>query len=718
VKGLDRSAAPRVTFANLTPDDRPALGFVGCGNVGGRQVANFLERGYPVCVYDLDSERVARLQSLGARAASNCAEVAARSEIVFTSLPTPADVATVALEGEDSLARGLRPGSVYIDITTNSPETVANLAAAMEDLDVAMLDAPFNDCPVGACSEEGMGLALLVSGEMATFDRVRALLQLMADRVLYCGELGKATQCKLIHNAVNAAAVQAVSEGITLGLASGIDLETIWDALRFGAFGQNAGDIHGLPHYWFSRRCDDRSEHPAFTIELLHKDLQLVRDLARQRDVSVPLLDLTVRDYEEAKRRGWSEYATTKVRCLQEDRARAIAQFDGRDPTDAPLPQNADAALAEETGGSERDDFDDGEGGDRDDSDANQGSRTGDDDNSDNGDRGSAAAARPESSASSKQERTRALFALAAGLIAVSLAPILIRLSEVQVSPYATVFHRSWIATLMFVSLAAFSRRTGRKPAAIASGNWRNTAGLLLLLGITFTAAVVTWAWALTETTIANSSLLHSFTPAFTGLFAWLFWQQRFGSSFWVGMTIAMGGAIMLGWEDASFNSEHLWGDGASLLSAVFFSTETLLVERLRQRLATDVILAWCCGMITCFTLPLLWLFPDRVIPTSIQGWLAIFALAAICQVLGHGLLTFCLKYTSAGIVSLSHLLVPLLSAGIAWPVFNEPLTLPTAIAFAVVTGGIALSIAGSPSGCETPEQAAASAVDSSFTSS
>lgn len=304
----------------------PTLGIIGCGNIGGRQAANFLAHGYQVHVYDINPERMAELQSLGAGITHSCAELATRSEVIFTALPTPADVIAAVLEGEQNLSQGLRPGSIYVDITTNSPETVLRLHKAMEQLGVEMLDAPFNDCPVGAQSRGGMGLAVLSSGSRATFERVRTLLQLMADRVLYCGEIGCGTQCKLIHNAVNAIAVQAVSEGITLGLAHGIALSTVWDALRLGSFGQNAGDIHGLPYYWFSRRCDDPSQHPAFTVKLLHKDLRLALAMARQHDVRVPQMSLMVKDYEEAERRGWSHYATTKVRCLQEERAGVIAK--------------------------------------------------------------------------------------------------------------------------------------------------------------------------------------------------------------------------------------------------------------------------------------------------------------------------------------------------------------------------------------------------------
>jgi 3-hydroxyisobutyrate dehydrogenase-like beta-hydroxyacid dehydrogenase len=304
----------------------PILGIIGCGNIGEKQAANFLSHGYTVYVYDINPDTLVKLQSQGANVAQSCAEVGRHADVIFTALPTPPDVIQAVLEGEQNLTQGLRSGSIYIDISTNSPDIILRLHQAMAQRGVEMLDAPFNDCPIGAKSQNGVGLAVMASGSKQTFEQVQAVLALMADRVLYCGEIGNGTRCKLIHNAVNATAVQAVSEGITLGLAQGISLPTIWDTLRFGSFGQNAGDIHGLPYYWFSRRCDDMSQHPAFTIKLLHKDMRLAVNLATDRNISVPHLTLSLQDYQEAEDRGLSNYSTTKIICLQEERAGVIAK--------------------------------------------------------------------------------------------------------------------------------------------------------------------------------------------------------------------------------------------------------------------------------------------------------------------------------------------------------------------------------------------------------
>ncbi|NEQ67386.1 MAG: DMT family transporter [Symploca sp. SIO2D2] len=299
-----------------------------------------------------------------------------------------------------------------------------------------------------------------------------------------------------------------------------------------------------------------------------------------------------------------------------------------------------------------------------------------------------------------------AFVALIVGLVAVSASPIFIRLSEMEISPYATIFHRSWMATAIFAALLLIPNNSSVGTALLDSDTnsikqqlrkprSRSLQWLLLGFGLTFTAAVISWAWALTKTTVANSSLLHSSIPIFTGLLGWLFLGQRFRPSFWVGMAIATTGAILLGIEDFQFNPEQIWGDSVSLLSAVFFSVDPLLVEQLRQRLSSSTILFYGFSMVTLLSFPLVLCFPETALPTSLNGWLTLLAMTIICQVVGHGLLTYALKDITAGIVSLCHLLVPILSAAEAWWVFGEALSKLSILTFVIVLAGIIISLRG-----------------------
>src|SRR3954447_23043999 len=103
--------------------DLPRLGFIGTGNMGRHMARHLIEAGYPLTVNDARRGAAGPLVELGATWADSPAEVAAASEIEFTSLPGPAEVDAVAL-GEDGVLAHLQPGSVFVDLSTNSPTAI------------------------------------------------------------------------------------------------------------------------------------------------------------------------------------------------------------------------------------------------------------------------------------------------------------------------------------------------------------------------------------------------------------------------------------------------------------------------------------------------------------------------------------------------------------------------------------------------------------------
>ena len=102
------------------------VGFIGLGNMGGGMSANIQRAGYPMIVYDLREEAALPLLEGGASLANTPAEVAAASDITFTSLPGPYEVEAVSL-GSDGVLQGIRPGSVYIDLSSSRPTLIREI---------------------------------------------------------------------------------------------------------------------------------------------------------------------------------------------------------------------------------------------------------------------------------------------------------------------------------------------------------------------------------------------------------------------------------------------------------------------------------------------------------------------------------------------------------------------------------------------------------------
>lgn len=302
-----------------------------------------------------------------------------------------------------------------------------------------------------------------------------------------------------------------------------------------------------------------------------------------------------------------------------------------------------------------------------------------------------------------KEERqlpiTAAILSLFIALFALSLAGIFIRLSELELGSNATIFNRMWIATIFFgiwsiFKQIQFNRLKDANVTAINPHNssWRQNLGLILLMGIVSSISIILWAWSLTQTSVANSTLLRNLTPVFTTLFGWLFLKQSFDITFLIGMAIALLGVITISITDFSYSANNITGDVAALFAAVFYSIYILIVKQLRTKLSSSTILLWRCFIGTVFSLPIVLLTKQQVFPHSYSGWLAVISLALVCQVLGQGLVAQSLNQLSPGFVATTLLFEPAITAFIAWIIFSEQLSLLNWLAFCVILIGIYLA--------------------------
>ena len=118
------------------------VGFIGVGNMGGPMCRTILNNtNHEVIVFDLNADAVKACTDLGASAGASVADIAARCDVVITSLPLPKIVEQVTL-GAGGIAENARPGTVFIDLSTNSPATAKRVNEGMQAKGIAMLEAP------------------------------------------------------------------------------------------------------------------------------------------------------------------------------------------------------------------------------------------------------------------------------------------------------------------------------------------------------------------------------------------------------------------------------------------------------------------------------------------------------------------------------------------------------------------------------------------------
>lgn len=285
--------------------------------------------------------------------------------------------------------------------------------------------------------------------------------------------------------------------------------------------------------------------------------------------------------------------------------------------------------------------------------------------------------------------------ALCVALVGIASASILIAIAETEIEPNAITCDRLLIAAATFGIWNSFNASNNNHPdKTIADRLYTSRAiALLLIAGISFAISLALWAWSLTQTSIANSTLLNNMMPIFTTLGGWLIFRQRFSVRFLIGMAVAILGAVAIGIEDLQATAGHLTGDGAALVAAMFSAVSILSLEQLRVRFSTPIIMQWTSLAGGLFLLPLVFLSQERLLPISNTGWLAVIGLGLISQAIGQGLLTFSLAKFSSGFVAVSMLSIPVIAAILAMLIFAERLSIFNCLAFAVVLFGIYLAV-------------------------
>lgn len=279
---------------------------------------------------------------------------------------------------------------------------------------------------------------------------------------------------------------------------------------------------------------------------------------------------------------------------------------------------------------------------------------------------------------------------LCVALLAVSFAPIFIRLSETELGANGTVLNRLLIFAVVFGTgrLLAQWRAAPQKPNnedPITTQQWI----LLVSVGLISITSLGLWALSLQYTSVAKCMLLSNLTPIFTSLGAWICFGKRFDSRFLVGMAVALAGAIFIGVSDLGSGDGLLIGDIYALLSAIFLGIYFLLVEQLRQRFSATTILLWRCLIGSTLLLPIVLTTEGQVFPTTRIAILAVFGLGLISEGLGQRLIAACMDQFSSSFVSLFLLLEPIISAILAWFIFVEHFGKTTWIGFAIVLTGL-----------------------------
>ena len=288
------------------------VGFIGLGTMGASIALNAIKGQNSLIVHDINRDAAGPHMEMGAEWATSPKEVAAQSEVVFTSLPGPPEVESVVLGGE-GLADGFSKGSAFFDLSTNSPTVMRRLHAAMQERGVEVMDAPVSGGPDGAKSGT---MAIWVGGDKATFDKYKTVLDTMGDAARYIGPIGAGSIAKLVHNLSGYIMGAALAETFSMGVKAGLEPDALWEAVRQGALGRRRS-FDTLHRNYLPQRFDP----PDFALKLARKDVALACEVGREFEVPMKLSHTVLAEMTEAINRGWGGRDSRVAMLLQNERA-------------------------------------------------------------------------------------------------------------------------------------------------------------------------------------------------------------------------------------------------------------------------------------------------------------------------------------------------------------------------------------------------------------
>ncbi|GAA4682043.1 NAD(P)-dependent oxidoreductase [Phytohabitans rumicis] len=248
---------------------------VGAGRMGAAMAIRLRESGAEVVVYNRTRDKAV---ATGAAIAGTAREAAASADTVLVSLADDAAVLG-AYSGPDGVVAGLRAGTVVVETSTIDPDTVRRAAELVGERGAVLLDAPVSgSVPL---VQQGQ-LTFMVGGPAADLDRVRPALDLLAKQVFHVGQVGSGAVVKLAVNTVVHALNQALSEALVLAERAGVPRTTTYEVL--------ANSAVAAPFVAYKRAAFERPEQApvAFSLDLVAKDLGLIRQLAERVGAEMP----------------------------------------------------------------------------------------------------------------------------------------------------------------------------------------------------------------------------------------------------------------------------------------------------------------------------------------------------------------------------------------------------------------------------------------------
>jgi drug/metabolite transporter (DMT)-like permease len=271
---------------------------------------------------------------------------------------------------------------------------------------------------------------------------------------------------------------------------------------------------------------------------------------------------------------------------------------------------------------------------------------------------------------------------LVLGAVLIGFAAIVVRL--VEVGPTAAAF---WRLAFALPVLAAARAMQPRVASTVVD---RRAVGLMLAAGVAFALDLALWHRAIHLTSVANATLMSNLSPVFIALTLHYGFRDRHPPRFWLGLVVALAGAMALVADSFTISRATVVGDVMAIGTAFFYAIYQLLVSRSRQAGQTAVDVMWWAAVAGLPVLLAITLASgERWLPTGPRDLALLVALGLVVHLGGQGLIAWAQAHVTASFASVTLLVQPVAAAVFAWVVLDEGFGAVQALGGALILAGI-----------------------------
>ncbi len=295
-----------MTTSNI--QNKPNIGFIGLGNMGNLMVQRLLQAGYQITVYDRTKEKTQDAAHQGAKVADHPKDLATTCNVIMSMVSDNSALEAI-MHGPDGALAGAQPGTIFIDLSTVSPEESRHISHAAREKGATMIDAAVS----GSTPQLKEGnLVIFVGGEQETYEHYcKPILAHLGKSIFYMGESGKGTTMKMVVNTLLGLGMQAVAEALALGEKAGLDKQQLIDVL-----GQTTAIA---PAHKAKLTNIKNEEYPVtFALPMMRKDFSLIMRMAAELSVPMPATAAAEQMYAAALAQGHNEDYSVMLQFMEQ----------------------------------------------------------------------------------------------------------------------------------------------------------------------------------------------------------------------------------------------------------------------------------------------------------------------------------------------------------------------------------------------------------------